>query len=104
MSEGIQRFSDLLEKNPSNHLARFSLAKWLFDSARYAEAKPHFQKALETKPDWMMAQILMGKCELHLGDKEAARLSFQNGLTLAIQQHHEGPQAELEALLEELKE
>lgn len=102
MTETIERFEKLLSQNPNNGLARFSLAKALFDSNRFPEAKPHFERALAQKPEWMMAQILLGKCELALGDKEKARSSFQRGLQLAIDQHHEGPQAELEAILQEL--
>jgi predicted Zn-dependent protease len=103
MSDGIQRFIDLLQTHPGNHLARFSLAKLLFDSGRHGEAQPHFQSALAAKPDWMMAQILLGKCQLQLGDTQAARASFEAGLRLAIDQHHEGPQTELETLLEDLQ-
>lgn len=102
MSETIERFEKLLSQNPKNGLARFSLAKALFDSNRFAEAKVHFEHALVQKPEWMMAQILLGKCDLALGEKERARAAFQRGLQLAIDQHHEGPQAELETILEEL--
>lgn len=92
----------MLEKNPKNELARFSLAKAWFDAGRFNEAKPHFEQALQAKPDWMMAQILLGKCWLELGDKSQARQAFERGLKMAIDQHHEGPQAEMEALLSEL--
>ena len=103
MSEAIERFQALLQKNPSNGLARFSLAKSLFDAGRFKEAKIHFENSLKEKPEWMVAQILLGKCELSLGSREQARTAFERGLQLAIDQHHEGPQAELEALLEDLK-
>ncbi|MBL9171849.1 MAG: tetratricopeptide repeat protein [Verrucomicrobiales bacterium] len=103
MSEAIQRFETLLQKNPENGLARFSLGKALYDANRFAEAKTHFETALRQKPEWMVVQILLGKCELALGCREQARAAFERGLRLAIDQHHEGPQAELEMLLEELK-
>ena len=102
MDEAIQRFTKILEQSSGNHLARFSLAKLLFDGGRFDEARGHFQKALDAKPDWMMARILLGKCHLTLGDKAGARECFQMGLELAIAQHHEGPQAEMEVMLEEL--
>jgi len=103
MSEAIERFETLLHKNPQNGLARFSLGKALYDANRFAEAKAHFETALRQKPEWMVVQILLGKCELALGCREEARAAFERGLQLAIDQHHEGPQAELEVLLEELK-
>jgi hypothetical protein len=39
---------------------------------------------------------------LALGDKPAAKAAFQNALQLAIAQHHEGPQMEMEQALNEL--
>lgn len=102
VDEAIQRFTRILEQTPGNHLARFSLAKLLFDGGRFDEALGHFAKALEAKPDWMMARILLGKCHLSLGDRNSARGCFEEGLRLAIAQHHDGPQAEMEALLEDL--
>ena len=104
MSEAIERFETLLRRNPQNGLARFSLAKALFDANRHGDAKEHFAAALAQKPDWMVAQILLGKCELALGSRDQARAAFERGLQLAVEQHHEGPQAELVVLLEELKE
>ena len=103
MSEAIQRFETMLQRNPQNGLARFSLGKALFDANRFAEAQSHFEAALQQKPDWMVVQILLGKCQLALGARELARHSFERGLELAIAQHHEGPQAELEGLLEDLR-
>ena len=102
MQEAVNRFQKMLEQNPNNDLARFSLAKALFDAEQFADAKPHFETALQRKPEWMIAQILLGKCQLSLGDRAAARVTFQRGLELAIAQHHEGPQAEMESMLAEL--
>lgn len=93
----------MLDQNPGNGLARFSLAKALFDAGRHAEASAHFQAAVNTKPDWMLAHILLGKCHLQLGARDAARAAFETGLRLAIEQRHEGPQAEMESMLAELK-
>lgn len=102
MNEAVLRFQKMIESNPANHLARFSLAKALFDAGQFAEARGHLRQALDQKPDWMLVQILLGKCDLALGDRAAARTAFERGLRLAVEQNHEGPQAELEGLLAEL--
>jgi Flp pilus assembly protein TadD len=102
MNDRIARFTQALEKNPGNELARFSLAKARFDAGQFAGAKEHFVLALARKPDWMVAQILLGKCELALGHREAAKAAFTRALQLAIEQNHEGPRAEVEQLLAEL--
>jgi uncharacterized protein HemY len=103
MNETIARYEKMVAQFPENELARFSLGKALFDAKEFQRAREHFQVALERKPDWMMVQILIGKCDLALGDKPAARAAFQNALQLAIEQHHEGPQMEMEQALADLE-
>jgi tetratricopeptide (TPR) repeat protein len=102
MNEAIARHKKLLEQYPDNELARFSLGKAYFDAGHFAEAKEQFDFAIAKKPDWMVVQILIGKCELSLGNKAAAKISFERAKQLAIEQNHEGPFAEMEQLLAEL--
>lgn len=99
MTSPLTRWQTLVEQQPNNELARFSLGKALFDAGEFAAAKEHFQIALAKKADWMVVQILIGKCALSLGDKLAAKAAFERALQLAIAQNHEGPREELEALL-----
>lgn len=103
MSELIDRWEKVLASQPGNDLARFSLAKAYFDANRFVEARDQFTLALSRKPDWMVVQILLGKCLAALGESSAARDAFRRAHQLAIAQRHEGPQAELEQLLAELE-
>ena len=50
-----------------------------------------------------VAHILIGKAALSLGDSSGARASFTKAHQLAIEQHHEGPQAEMESMLADLE-
>lgn len=102
MNDTIARYEKMVEQFPQNELARFSLGKALFDAAEFARAKEHLTVALTKKPDWMVVQILIGKCDAALGDKASAKAAFQHALQLAIDQHHEGPQMEMEQTLAEL--
>ena len=102
MNEAIARHKKLLEQYPENELARFSLGKAYFDAGQIAEAKEQFDFAIKKKPDWMVVQILIGKCDLVLGNKAAAKVSFERAKQLAIEQNHEGPLAEMEQMLAEL--
>lgn len=95
----IHRWEKVVAAQPENDLARFSLAKALFDAGRPAEARTHFEAALVRKPDWMVVQILLGRCQAALGEGAAARKSFERAHALAVAQHHEGPRLELEQLL-----
>lgn len=102
MNESIARYQKLLEQYPDNELARFSLGKAYFDSGDFIKAKEQFDLALAKKPEWMVVQILIGKCEMALGNKAEARTAFERAKQLAIDQHHEGPLAEMEQALKEL--
>ena len=104
MSDTASKYLRMLDQNPKNDLARFSLGKVLYDAGDFDAAKKHFGIALQSKPDWMLAQILIGKCELSLGNRDAARRAFEEGRRLAEEQHHDGPREEMEHLLAELKE
>jgi tetratricopeptide (TPR) repeat protein len=102
MNETIIRYQKLLEQYPNNELARFSLGKAYFDLDQYSEAKAQFELALARKPDWMVAQILLGKCELSLGNREPAQSAFERARQLAVEQEHDGPLMEIQQLLDEL--
>ena len=101
MNDTIARHEKTVAQFPQNELARFSLGKALFDTGEFSRAKEHFTVALAKKPDWMVVQILIGKCELAAGNRSGAKVAFERALQLAIEQHHEGPQAELEQMLAE---
>ena len=102
MNDTIARHEKMVEQFPQNELARFSLGKALFDVGEFARAKEHLVVALTKKPDWMVVQILIGKCELALGNTAGTKCAFERALQLAIDQHHEGPQMEIEQALAEL--
>ena len=103
MNTDIEKHRALVDQFPDNEMARFSLGKALHDAGQLAEAKEQFVIALERKPDWMIVQILAGKCDLALGDTTAAKAAFERGRELAIEQEHDGPREEMDALLAELE-
>ena len=98
----FQRQRLLVQQHPNNELARFSLGKALYDAGQNEEAREQFRIALSKKPDWMAVQILIGKCDLALGDRDSARTALERARDLALSQHHEGPLAEVEQMLSEL--
>jgi len=102
MNDAIERHRARVAQFPDHELPRFSLGKALFDAGQYEEAREHFQVALRLKPDWMAVQILLARCELMLGRREAAREALERARVLAEQQNHAGPKAEVEQLLADL--
>ena len=102
MNDAIARHQAMVAQYPDNELARFSLGKAFFDAGQFAEAKPHLEFALSKRADWMVVQILIGRCEIGLGNKEAARAAIEQAHRLALAQNHEGPRRETELLLQQL--
>jgi predicted Zn-dependent protease len=95
----VSRFQALVAAHPENELFRFSLAQALVGADQPADAIPHFEFCVAEKADWMMPRILLGKLLLQLGRPAEARLLLEAALQLAVEQHHEEPEAELRALL-----
>lgn len=95
----VARQRELVARHPASELARFSLAKALADGGQPGEAGEHLEFCLGRKPDWMVAWMLRARCAEATGDRVAARAAFAKALELAIAQDHEGPRAELEAVL-----
>jgi tetratricopeptide (TPR) repeat protein len=98
----IERWSRLLAEYPDHELARFSLGKAYFDAGQFELAAEQFQRAVARKADWMAAHILLGRCQMHLGQREAAVATLQHAHHLARVQNHQGPLAETAELLREL--
>ncbi|EDY84330.1 hypothetical protein VDG1235_3961 [Verrucomicrobiia bacterium DG1235] len=97
-----ERFQTLVSKNPNNELFRFSLAQALIDEGRHEEAIEQLDFCIQKKDDWMMAEILKAKSLLSLSRPTDAKPVLEHALHLAIEQHHEAPEAEIRKLLEPL--
>lgn len=102
MASRVAQFQALVERQPGNELFRFSLAQALVADGRGEEAVPHYARCVEQKADWMMARILLGKLLVQLGRRAEARPMLAEALRLAVEQHHEDPERELRAMLQEL--
>ena len=98
----ITQARELLAQFPQNNLARFNLAQACFDAQDYAGAADQLRLLCETKADWMVAFILLGKCLLATGQAAAGKQAIEHAHQLAVQQHHDGPREELEELLKTL--
>lgn len=90
-----------VESAPQNALFRFSYGQALFQSEQYEAAIPQLEFCCASRDDWMLPRILLGKALLQTRGMESARPWLENALQLAIEQHHEGPEAEVRGLLAE---
>jgi predicted Zn-dependent protease len=98
----IDKWSALVARQPDSELARFSLASALFDAGRFADAEPHFRRALEIKPDWVVACILRARCLIRMDRAAEARPLLELGRKHSIAQHHQNPVDEIDEILAEL--
>lgn len=98
----IERFRELAKDNPENILHQFSLGQALFDEGSYEEASHALNACIETRPDWMLPRILLGKALIELRRIDDAKAHLEASLQLAIDQHHEGPEEEVRKLIVEL--
>jgi Flp pilus assembly protein TadD len=85
--------------DPANPLFRFSLGQALWTEGDAAGAIEHLRLAADSKADWMMPRILLGKSLLAVGEKTEARTVLADALALAVAQGHEEPEEELRAVL-----
>ncbi len=98
----IDFLKEKIKVQPDNTLFRFSLGQMLFEQGSYLDAIPHLEFCCQRNATWMVAKIILGKAYLQLGKKTEAKNILEEALQLAIDQHHEGPQAELRAILSDL--
>lgn len=97
------RFASLVKTNPENEMFRFSYGEALFVEERYDECLEHLEYCISRNGDWMIPHILLGKAMIALGTHKEAVPYLEKALQLAKEQHHEDPETEVAALLEDLR-
>lgn len=104
VDERIAKFSELKERFPDQEQPRWSLATAYEDAERYEDAMAELRGLLEIKPDYTVAWIHLGSCQMELDQPEEALESLKRGHELAVQQGHTAPIQEAEMLLEQVRE
>ncbi len=98
-----ERFAPLIQSNPDNEMFRFSYGEALFSEEKFQECLEHLEFCVAKKKDWMIPHILLRKALIATDRKTDAIQHLKTALTLAREQHHEDPEAEVSALLEDLQ-
>lgn len=80
-------------------LFRFSLGQALYEEGESHACIVHLQKCADSREDWMLPRILLGKALTETGQYEAAKPILKFALDLAVSQRHDEPAAELRELL-----
>ena len=87
---------------PENMLFRFSLGQALYEEEQIAQSIEHLEICANSRADWMLPRILLGKALVQTGQIEKAKPLLEDALKLAIDQHHLEPAEELEDMLKDL--
>jgi len=95
-------FLPKVEAKPDNMLFRFSLGQALYDEGETAASIPHLKKCADSRDDWMLPRILLGKAMLQNKQDTEAKPVLETALQLAVEQHHDDPAAELRSILADL--
>ncbi|MGU9857745.1 hypothetical protein [Pseudomonas sp. LF245] len=90
----LDSLEKMLAKGVDSSLLRFGLGKGYLDLKDNAKAAEHLQKCVEFDPKYSAAWKLLGKAQLGLEDRAAARLAWEQGIVAA--QAHGDKQAEKE--------
>lgn len=83
-------------------LFRFSLGQALYDEGDVSGSITHLRRCADSRDDWMLPRILLGKGLLQEKQLEEAKPILERALELAVDQHHDDPAAELREILADL--
>jgi Fe-S cluster biosynthesis and repair protein YggX len=100
--ERISRFKNMVEQDPNNELAHFSLARAYMDGDLWTDAVPELQKTLTLKRDFSKAYVLLGTCQKELGQRDLAVSTLTQGYRIAQERGDLMPRNEMGGLLKEL--
>ena len=100
--ERIQKFKELLEKNPSNPLVHYSLANEYFKLDRYQETIETIDAYLRLKDDEGAAYRILGHCYTELGMPDRAKDAYEKGVRAASRHGHPDMAEEFRDCIESL--
>ena len=84
---------------PDNMLFRFSLGQALYEEGETTASILHLKKCADSRKDWMLPRILLGKALLADGQDINAKPILETALRLAVEQGHDDPAKELCSIL-----
>ena len=80
--ERIEKFKELLAKEPRDAMLHYGLGNEYLKHGRHAEAAKSFQAAIEANPRDTAAYRQLGKAFEKSNQRDAARRAFQNGIAV----------------------
>ncbi|MCK6455695.1 MAG: Fe(2+)-trafficking protein [Phycisphaerae bacterium] len=100
--ERIAQFKTLVDQNPNDEMAQFSLGSAYFEARRYSDAGPCFQRVLALNPNHSMAILMLGRTQIETGHPDLAKETLTNGYRVAHRRGELKPRNEMGELLQSL--
>ena len=98
----IERLRSQLDAGRDSPLLRFGLGSALLQEKVYAEAVEHLQRCTEQMPEHSAAWKLLGRGYMAVGDLDAARAAFAQGLLVARDRGDKQVEREIEVFTRKL--
>lgn len=99
----IGMFKEVLEFDPEDPVATMGLGSAYIQLGAYAEAIPYLETATRTQRDYSAAWLNLGKCHEFLGQLDAARAAYRDGIAAASRKGDLMPLREMERRMESLQ-
>ena len=96
----LEKFKNLLEKNPNNPLAHFSLANECYKMKMFKETINHIENYLKLKDDEGAVYRMLAESYIELGMIQEAKRSYELGIQAALKHGHESMAEEFQDAIE----
>ena len=92
----------LLAAGRDDAMLRFGLGSAYFNNKQYEQAAAHLQACIDHDSNYSAAYKLLGKALLKMGDNDAAKNVFEQGLPVAVEKGDKQTEREILAFLKKL--
>jgi len=99
----VAMLTEILQQNPGDEFARYGLAMEYSKAGDVEKALSEFQQLLDANPNYTAAYFMAAQTLAKAERVEEARKMLADGIASALRTGNKHAQAEMEAMLEELK-
>ncbi len=82
VSSALSELQSVVTQSPNNPVAHFNLGRAHAARREWEQARQHFQKAIDLRPDYMQPRLALAQLQVTLGDYDAALKSAQEVLAI----------------------
>ena len=102
LSQRIAQFENMVEADPENEMAHFSLGSAYMEAERFADAAASYLRCTELVPEMSKAFQLAGQALHQAGDDEQAAEVLSRGYVVAAERGDQLPKQGITRLLQEM--